>query len=206
MRGEIAFRALQSICNPHSEICNFRAFRNRRAVVPRFRCAEVHAGAVAHHGLSVAERAGARRNRQSPRGRAQSSSSLTDSGTSASTLTSQPPKVALVNRPASSACWMSMPKSAMFADELGVRLRLVEPAHDPEADAHVALSMNAGMIVCSGRLRGAIWFGCPSSSVNRAPRLCSVKPVPGGTRPSRSFHRCSESATRCCRRRSITER
>ena len=43
--------------------------------------------------------------------------------------------------------------------------------------------MNAGMIVWSGRLRGAIWFGCPSSSVKSAPRLCSITPVPGATMP-----------------------
>ena len=41
--------------------------------------------------------------------------------------------------------------------------------------------MNAGMIVCSGRLRGASAFGCVSSSVKSAPRFCSAKPVPGGT-------------------------
>ena len=35
------------------------------------------------------------------------------------------------------------------------------------------------MIVCSGRLRGASAFGCCSSSVKSAPRLCSAKPVPG---------------------------
>ena len=44
-------------------------------------------------------------------------------------------------------------------------------------------SMNAGMIVCSGRLRGATWFGWPSSSVKRPPRLCSMTPVPGATTP-----------------------
>ena len=43
--------------------------------------------------------------------------------------------------------------------------------------------MNPGMIVCSGRLRGASAFGWLSSSVNSAPRLCSAKPVPGGTMP-----------------------
>ena len=37
------------------------------------------------------------------------------------------------------------------------------------------------MIVCSGRFRGASALGWSSSSVNRAPRLCSAKPVPGGT-------------------------
>ena len=44
-------------------------------------------------------------------------------------------------------------------------------------------SMNAGMIVCSGRLRGASVFGWPFSSENSPPRFCSMKPVPGGTRP-----------------------
>ncbi len=43
--------------------------------------------------------------------------------------------------------------------------------------------MKPGMIVCSGRLRGASVFGCPGSSVKSPPRLWSMKPVPSGTMP-----------------------
>jgi hypothetical protein len=43
--------------------------------------------------------------------------------------------------------------------------------------------MKPGMIVCSGRLRGASTFGWSACSVNSAPRLCSMNPVPGGTTP-----------------------
>src|SRR5688572_30861949 len=47
--------------------------------------------------------------------------------------------------------------------------------------------MKPGMMVCSGRLRGASAFGCAGSSVNNPARLCSAKPVPSGTRPDPKF-------------------
>ena len=46
-----------------------------------------------------------------------------------------------------------------------------------------SLVINAGMIVCSGRLRGARTFGWRRSSVNSAPRFCSGNPVPSATIP-----------------------
>ena len=53
----------------------------------------------------------------------------------------------------------------------------------PKPMRMLALLHEAGMIVCSGRLRGASVFGWFFSSENRPPRFCSMKPVPGGTRP-----------------------
>ena len=37
--------------------------------------------------------------------------------------------------------------------------------------------MNAGMIVCSGRLRPASTLGLAASSENPAPRLCHTNPA-----------------------------
>ena len=47
--------------------------------------------------------------------------------------------------------------------------------------------MKPGMIVWSGRLRGASALACAGSSVKRPPRLCSTNPAPSGTRPDPKF-------------------
>ena len=44
--------------------------------------------------------------------------------------------------------------------ELRVGLRLIPPAHDAERHVIPSFAMKPGMIVCSGRLRGASTFGC----------------------------------------------
>jgi len=41
----------------------------------------------------------------------------------------------------------------------------------------------AGIMVCSGRLRGAMQLKCPGSSTNPAPRFCSMMPVSPATTP-----------------------
>ena len=56
-----------------------------------------------------------------------------------------------------------------------------QPPMMPKPIRTSPFSMNAGMIVCSGRLRGASVFGCPGSSVNNPPRLCMTKPARRGT-------------------------
>ena len=48
-------------------------------------------------------------------------------------------------------------------------------------------SMKPGMIVWSGRFRGASAFRCAGSRLNRPPRLWSAKPAPSGTSPEPKF-------------------
>ena len=43
--------------------------------------------------------------------------------------------------------------------------------------------MKPGMMVWSGRLRGARTFGCEGSRVNRPPRFWSANPSVSGTMP-----------------------
>ena len=103
--------------------------------------------------------------------------------TSASMLTSQPSKLPLVKRPASSASWTFMPKSAMFEANCAWAWPWFQPPIIPNPIFTSPFSMNAGMIVCSGRLCGCSVLGWSFSSENSPPRFCNMKPVPGGTRP-----------------------
>ena len=63
-------------------------------------------------------------------------------------------------------------------DELRVRQRLIGSAHDSEPDCVSPRSMNAGIMVWKGRLRGATTFGCLGSSVNSRAAILKKKPIP----------------------------
>ena len=108
------------------------------------------------------------------------SSVRVDSGTSASTFDVAARERAL-REPAGLERLLDVePVVDDVGDELRVRLRLVEAAHDPEPDPHVALLHEPRDDRVQRPLARREPFGCPSSSVNSPPRLCSMKPVPGG--------------------------
>ena len=68
-------------------------------------------------------------------------------------------------------------------DELRVRLRLVPAAHDAEPDLHVVLLHERRDDRVQRPLARRQRVGLAFRSVNRPPRFCSMKPVPGGTSP-----------------------
>jgi len=68
-------------------------------------------------------------------------------------------------------------------DELRVGLRLVPAAHDAEGHASVALLGEGRNDGVQRALAAGEHVGESASSVNKAPRLWSAKPVPGATIP-----------------------
>ena len=159
-----------------------RRFRNCHSIVPWLGCAEVEAVGAREDGLAEAELAAAGGSTLSWWPSAVSAVRVA-SGTSASICTSQPVKVVFVNRPASSASCGVRPKSAMSATNCACACAWFHPPMIPNAMRVPSFSMKPGMIVWSGRLRGASVFGWFGSSVNSAPRFCSMKPAPSGTTP-----------------------
>ena len=125
----------------------------------------------------------------------------------ASIITSQPPNVSLVNRGASSAAWMFMPVIDDVGDELRVRLRLVQSAHDAEADVHVVLlhePRNDGVERALPRREHV--RDVPDRDRTARPGSAGGSPSPPPARRTRNSDTRSGSARRCCRPRSTTVR
>src|SRR6185369_17444848 len=116
-----------------------------------------------------------------------SRSRSTASGMRDSATTSLPVNVSFVTRAASSAAWMFMPWSTTLLTNWACACDWFQPPMIPNAMRTPPLAMKPGMIVCSGRLRGARALACAGSRLKRLPRLCSTKPAPSGTRPDPKF-------------------
>src|SRR5262245_32863755 len=114
-----------------------RCFRYRFPVVPRFRPREVNAVAVAHDRLTVPEDAASRRHGRDLvsqffelASRLFGHQFLDVDVTAAERALREPPRLERLLH--------IEPEVGDVGDELRVRLRLVEPAHNPEPDLHVA--------------------------------------------------------------------
>ena len=78
---------------------------------------------------------------------------------------------------------MVRPWSTTFDTNCACACAWFQPPMIPKPMRSSPFAMKPGMMVCSGRLRGASVLGCPGSSVNSAPRFCSMNPVPAATKP-----------------------
>ena len=80
-------------------------------------------------------------------------------------------------RGASSAACTSIPKSSMLVSSSVWPIGWKCPPITPKGmKGWPSFSAMPGMMVCIGRLCGAMQFGCPSSSRKPKPRLCSITP------------------------------
>src|SRR5438067_11952550 len=114
-----------------------RRFRDRGAVVPRLRCAEMDTRSVTHHRLAPSKRPGAGWDDVNlVTERAQLANCRGGNERFDFNIT---PRERVLPEPAGLERFLY--RHAVIGDvrhELGVRLRLIEAAHNPEPDAYVA--------------------------------------------------------------------